>query len=150
MREIMRETSVPIGTLKYHLSYLEKEDLIISRKEDRYKRFYVEGKHTSFDKKVLGIIRQPQLRRILIFLLLETNAGYKIMIEELGISASTLSSHLKRLLEAGMITQDREGRQKTFSVTDPDNVARTIITYKKTFLDELVMHFASAWEEMHP
>jgi len=38
-REISRRLDIPMGVVEYHIHYLMKKDMIIARKEGRYKRY---------------------------------------------------------------------------------------------------------------
>ena len=41
-----------------------------------------------------------------------------------------------------------EGSTKRFYVTDPEAVSRTLIMYKRSFMDDLVDSFTDTWMEM--
>ncbi len=70
-REINRRLGISLGGIEYHLRYLEQHELIVSKQEGRYKRYYVVGKLGSKDKQLLALLRQQMPRRILMHLLLQ-------------------------------------------------------------------------------
>lgn len=55
---------------------------------------------------------------ILRLLLEEGQSRVRIMAEQLGVAESTLSNHLKRLRQTGVISVERSGRAATYSIAD--------------------------------
>ena len=82
--------------------------------------------------------------------MLNPNANFKDVLEQFKISKSTLSFHMKKLTDAGIVTATKDGRETFYEVKDPDSVARVILTYKASFLDSVVDRFADVWLEMNP
>jgi len=68
-REIARKMNISLSTLDYHLHYLEKREMIVSRKDGRYTRYFVSFKVGAQDKKIIAILRQKTPRSIVLFLL---------------------------------------------------------------------------------
>lgn len=150
LREISRRLNVPMGVIEYHLRYLEHHELIVSRKEGRYKRYFIVGKLGSEDKQLLGLLRQQMPRHILMHLLLHPNTSHKKLRKVLKISASTLSFHLSKLLDTELISQQRVGRKLEYQVCDEELVSRALIRFKEGFIDEVVDDFVQTWMEIHP
>jgi len=69
LREISRRTNIPLSSLKYHLNYLEKLDLFISKADHRYKRYYIAKTVGKKDKEILNLLRQETPLRIVLMLL---------------------------------------------------------------------------------
>ena len=67
-----------------------------------------------------------------------------------GISASTLSFHLSKLLDAELISTIKIGRKFSYRVIEEELVAKALIRYKEGFVDELVDDFVDTWMEIHP
>jgi predicted transcriptional regulator len=149
-RELARRLNIPTGVIEYHLRYLETHELIVSRQEGRYKRFFIIGKMGSRDKTLLALLRQQMPRRILMHLLLNPKTSHKKLRKEFKISASTLSFHLSKLLDAELITQIKVGRKFQYKVIEQDLVAKALIRFKEGFIDEVVDDFAKTWLEIHP
>ena len=55
---------------------------------------------------------------------------------------------MKKLTEANIVGSEKEGRSSFYSVLDPENTARVILTYKASFLDSVVDRFAEVWGDM--
>jgi predicted transcriptional regulator len=149
-RDIARRLNISTGVIEYHLRYLESHEMIVSRMEGRYKRYYVVGKLGSKDKELLALLRQRMPRRILMHLLLHPRTTHKKLRKEFKISASTLSFHLSKLLDKEVINQIKVGRKFQYKVIDEELVAKALIRFKEGFIDEVVDNFAKTWMEIHP
>jgi predicted transcriptional regulator len=147
-REISRRLEIPMGVVEYHINYMLKRDMIVARMEGRYKRYYTEGKIGSKEKRVLAFLRKDVPRAIIMHLMLNPGARHRDLKAELGISGSTLSFHLKKMIKKEVIVDKGEGGKKEFYVVDPDTVSRTLIIYKKSFMDDLVDSFTDTWMDM--
>jgi len=147
-REISRRLEIPMGVVEYHINYMLKRDMIVARMEGRYKRYYTEGKIGSKEKRVLAFLRKDVPRAIIMFLMLNPGARHRDLKAELGISGSTLSFHLKKMIKKEVILEEGDGGTKKFHVVDPETVSRTLIIYKKSFMDDLVDSFTDTWMDM--
>jgi len=148
-REISRRLDIPMGVVEYHINYMLKRDMIVARKEGRYKRYYTEGKIGSKEKKVLAFLRKDVPRAIIMHLMLNPGARHRDLKGELGISGSTLSFHLKKMLRKDVIREEEDEGHKRFHVVDPETVSHTLIIYKRSFMDDLVDSFTDTWMEMN-
>lgn len=68
MREIARKLNIPTSTLVYHLRYLEKKGLIVSKNDHRYARYFVKEQISMKDKEIFDLLRQNIPRKIIILL----------------------------------------------------------------------------------
>jgi DNA-binding transcriptional ArsR family regulator len=150
MREIGRSLNIAMGTLEYHLHYLIKSGLLTTREDQRFTRYFPAGGMDRRDKDVLAVVRQKVPRQIAAHLLLHPGASHGEILRHFSLSASTLSFHLKKLLRSGIATQAKEGRENHYQITDPDTIARVLITYRASFLDDVVDRFAEAWLSIVP
>lgn len=64
LREISRRINIPRTTIRYHLKFLKKQELIKEKFEGRYKRIYITKKMGTEDKKILSLLRQRTPCRI--------------------------------------------------------------------------------------
>jgi len=149
-RELNRRLEIPLGVVEYHLKYLEHHELIVSKRAGRYKRYYVQGKLGSRDKQLMGLLQQQMPRRIIMHLLLHPKTTQKRLRKEFKISASTLSFHISKLLNAELIQTVKLGRKHSYKVSDEELVANALIRFKEGFIDELVDDFVTTWMEIHP
>lgn len=150
MREIGRELEIPMGTLEYHLHYLVKADLLTTRQDARYTRYFATGELSRREKDVLAVLRQTVPRQIAAHLLLEPGSSHGQLLTKFALSASTLSFHLKKLVTTGIVSQEKAGRENLYRVTEPDLIARVLIQHRESFLDDVVDRFASVWLSLEP
>lgn len=144
MREIQRRLDMTLGNLEYHLRYLERHEMV-SVREGGYKRYYVKHGVGAEDQELLALLRQTIPRRIAIVLLLNPGSSHQDIHEQFDVAASTLSYHLSKLVDGGVVEKERKGRYNVYSVQDPDEIAQALITYQDSFLDDAVDGFVDAW-----
>lgn len=150
MREIGRDLDIPMGTLEYHLHYLVKADLLTTRADARFTRYFASGEISRRDKDVLAVLRQKVPRQIAAHLLLEPGSSHGVLLAKFAMAPSTLTFHLKKLLTTGIVSQEKVGRENLYTVVEPELVARVLITHKETFFDDVVDRFAAVWGGLEP
>lgn len=146
-RELQRRTDFVTGVLQYHLDYLKKNGLLVEEKDRDYSRFFVVDEMGEDDRRVLSFLRQRTVRKILMHLLVNPHTKHKDIAREVSVSPSTLSWHLKRLTDAGVLLSDTKGRESYFSILDSNRIIRLLVTYRASFLDKLVDQFIDSWTE---
>jgi predicted transcriptional regulator len=145
-REIQRRTEIATGALQYHIDYLQKKHLVRSEKDGKFSRFYaVRGEDV--DTELMSLLRQESVRRIVLFLMKRRRATLPQISKEVNLSASTTSFHMQKLVQSEMIVQKNYGKKTYFSLKDKDRILELLLTYNKSFLDELVDNFVDIWEE---
>ena len=145
-REVQRRTEIATGALQYHIDYLQKKHLVRSEKDGKFSRFYaVRGEDV--DTELMSLLRQESVRRIVLFLMKRRRATLPQISKEVSLSASTTSFHMQKLVQSEMIVQKNYGKKTYFSLKDKDRVLELLLTYKKSFLDEVVDNFVDLWEE---
>ncbi|MFA5862585.1 MAG: helix-turn-helix domain-containing protein [Candidatus Thermoplasmatota archaeon] len=150
MREIGREVAIPMGTLEYHLHYLVKADLLTTREDPRFTRYFVTGGLSRQEKDVLAVLRQKVPRQIAAHLLLTPGSTHGQLLTKFDLSPSTLSFHLKKLVTRSIVTQEKAGRENLYRVNDPDLVARVLIAHRESFFDDVIDRFADVWLSLEP
>ncbi|UCH88501.1 MAG: right-handed parallel beta-helix repeat-containing protein [Thermoplasmata archaeon] len=104
---IKKSLGLPNGTLSYYLKVLERESIIQSERDGKFKRFYpADGRITS-DVLELTDVQQD------IYTAIETNPGVsqKDIQEQLDISQQRLNYQIKIMTEARLIRVEREGKR---------------------------------------
>ena len=149
-RQLSRILNIPLSTLKYHLNYLEKKQLILIKYDGHYARYYVIGKHSQLDKIVLGILRQSASRKIILFLLSNPDSHHKDICNHLKLARSTTTFHLNNLLKLGIITKKQSGRNTIFNIRDKDHIIRLLISYRDSFFDKTIDKFIDTFLDLNP
>ena len=146
-RELQRRMGLAVGTLQYHLAQLEQDKLVIGLKDGEYSRYYAVGVVTTRDRFLLQFLRQTPVRHILLHLIENKSANHKQLTARIKLSPATASWYLEKLLDADIVGKKKSGREVFYSLIAPDEIARTLITYRASFLDRLVDKFAEIWEK---
>jgi len=144
-RELQRQLELPVGALDYHLKYLEKREVLVSRAEGHYTRYYARDRFDPESKAILAFLRQDLPRGIILFIMQNPKSAHGSILEKFTVTGATLSYHLKKMCQQGVLAVSREGRESAYDVVEPDKVADLLITYRRSFLDELVESFVAAW-----
>jgi DNA-binding transcriptional ArsR family regulator len=155
LREIIRKLDLSEGTIRYHLKYLEKNEVINKKIEDGYSRFYATNSVSSVNKKILQLMRKQVPRNIMLYLLVSTYASQKNLSDELIKTPSTIKFHLKKLIKMEIIeeaTQEKgfvfttyknvkkmrykpQGREIVYMLKDPYLIYDLFVTYKNKLFD---------------
>jgi uncharacterized repeat protein (TIGR01451 family) len=110
---IKEALELPNGTLAYHIQVLQKESLVRSVKDGKFRRFYpfemrvpMGGQPTKIQKVILDVIR--------------TNPGVtpRDLAGLLRITSSTVSYHLEKLDDLGLVERRREGIAKRLYIKE--------------------------------
>ncbi len=150
LRGLADALDVAVSTLEYHCYQLQRHGHLTTREDGGFKAFYPAQGLDRRDKDILYVVRHEAPRRICAHLILHPGSTPKDLRAVVGLSAPTLSFHLKRLREAGLLDEEPMGRTKLLSLTDPERIANVLVTYKASFVDDAVDRFATAWMELSP
>ena len=147
LRELERRLDLVVGSLQYHLHYLEKNNLISRFKDEEYVRYFVNRRiPEKHEREIIYFLRRKGCRHILINLLQNPGTNNKELSTAVGLSPSTVSWHLNKLVKSGIIEKDRVGRISSLKIVDPDLTAELLISYKESFLDSLLDNFIEMWK----
>jgi DNA-binding transcriptional ArsR family regulator len=96
---------------------------------------------------VLKFVRHEPIRDILLFVFENENCTFGEIVEHSQKAPSTISSHLKRLKEDGVISV-RYGEFQLYRVSDRELVADVMSKFRPGFVDKVIDGFADAVEEL--
>jgi predicted transcriptional regulator len=145
MREMERELQMQPGVLQYHLRVLEEMRLITAEGDGFRRRYFVSSEIPLRERKILSMLKLETPRRILMYLLQHPQSSFEELRGQFGFSKSALTFQMKRLMAAGLISAEKQKQGTVYSVVNPEEVARVLITYRVTFLDRLVDSFVDSW-----
>ena len=147
LREMVRSLDMAVGNLQYHLHHMEKKNIVFSVKDEQFVRYFVKDKKLdASDRKILSFLRKKACRHILLALMEIPGMNNKELSSAIGLSASTVSWHVKKLVDAGIVKKTVNGRESNFEVSGAENVAELMITYKESFFDKMLDNFIEMWE----
>jgi predicted transcriptional regulator len=145
-RELLRMTGLVNGVLTYHLAALEKTDVIKVDRESRMTRYYPVSVSDS-ESAILKFVRHEPVRQIVLFILDKELCTFNEIVDHTKKAPSTVSSHLKRLKEAGIVSV-RYGEYQLFRLAAKDLVAEVLSKYRASFTDRIVDNYAELVEEL--
>lgn len=145
-RELLRKAGLVNGVLTYHLSALEKAGNIRVDRHSRMSRYYPLSVPEN-ESQVLGLVRHAPVREIISFILDQDMCTFNEIVEHVGKAPSTVSSHLKRLRETGIVSV-RHGEYQLYSLADRELVAEVLSKYRATFTDRVVDNYVEMLDEL--
>jgi DNA-binding transcriptional ArsR family regulator len=145
-RELLRTTGLVNGVLSYHLSALERLDVIKVDRQPRTTRYYPV---TVSDQEynILKFVRHKPVRQIMLFLIERDSCTFNEIVDHMQKAPSTVSLHLRRLREGGMISI-RYGEYQLYSLTNRDIVCEVLAKYTASFTDRVVDSYEEMMEEL--
>ena len=154
LREVARGTGLHPNHVKYHLQYLQKHELVSSRKEDGYWRFFPreEGsvglrETVGADKKhILALLRQPVPLHTVLVLMERTQCSQGELAQAVGVAQATLHYHLGKMERQGLVQSWKDGRERFYRLQDENIVADLLLRFRPP--DALVQGFLDAWESL--
>ena len=134
LRELERLAPVSFGSLRHHLDRFERQGLVRSELDLRFKRYYV-ANLPPLPRRTAAVLRQPQLRRILAALLESPGRRHGEIADALAIPRPSLTTYLRRLVAVGLVAVEADGR---YRVTRPDMVRTAMAARPAGALDQLI------------
>lgn len=155
LRNLFRRLDLSESTIRHHVDYLKKRGLILKESKSGYSRFFVSNKFGVEEKKLLMVLRQDVPRNIILCLLVYTGVSQVELSIELGKDPKTISLHLKKLIDMGIIerasvkngmictslkksktlNRTKKGREIIYRFRDPYLVYDLLVIYKDNLLD---------------
>lgn len=138
LRGLDREIKISLSTIRYHLNYLESKGLINSVTDSGFTRFYANHNIGRKEKKLINLLRQNTIIKILVVFLLSESK--KIFFKEDLIRLpnyetwwdpenfqvlrhrTTIEYHLKKLVELDILEVVYKGRKKGYTLVDSEKL----------------------------
>jgi DNA-binding transcriptional ArsR family regulator len=146
-RELLRLTGLVNGVLTYHLAALERANVIKVNRESRMTRYYPVSVSDQ-ESAILKFIRREPIRQILLFVLEHDMCTFNEIVDHTQKAPSTVSSHLMRLREAGVILIRHGEYHQLYRVAESELVAEVLSKYTTSFVDKVVDNYTEMLEEL--
>ncbi len=117
------------GHLLFHLGHLKKLGMIKTSQDGQYLRYYSNGEIDNQDKRIIEISRQKNISKILSMLVKQGTMQYSDLANGLNLSLSTVSWHLKKLLDNNIIVKYTRGRKSYYALYDPVQIKEVVTKY---------------------
>jgi len=115
LRQIKRELNISMGTTQYHLNLLEKQGKVSSERHNLHKYYFPIGLFEQNQRDILKILNQETAREILLIILEKKNPTQTDIADTIGLSSASVNWHIKRLIELGLILENKDGKFKRYS-----------------------------------
>lgn len=142
LRKIKNNLKYSMGTVQYHLGMLENEGKIKSVKTKFYRNYYHINES---DEKVLSVLNLDSPRSIVMYLIQHEPANHQEIAKGIGLSSSTVSWHMKRLLELQVVETEFSGKYTIYCLRDRDNVLVNLSKCKSTVWNSMVNNMADVF-----
>lgn len=104
VRELHRATRIPVASLAHHLEVLKRDELVKCVKLGRHRIYFISSPHESNDDlRRLAFLAEPTRRRIAEALVHTDGLCQRELKEQLGLSQSSVSHQLRRLVQARLV-----------------------------------------------
>lgn len=154
-RELARRLELRPSHAEYHLRQLETAGLLRSEERGGYRRYFVavepakpipEGAVPREDRAWVGLLREARPLEIVARLLQEEPRQMGPLAEDLAIATSTLSYHVDKLEDAGIVERYRDGNQRLIRLVDRERLIRVLLQHEPP--DDLVSGFRDLWDDL--
>jgi predicted transcriptional regulator len=147
-RELLRIFHLGNGVLTYHLSILERIGKIrADRRKNKITRYYLTGVPDE-DTYLIGQMKNKVSRQLILFILEHDQCTFGEIVENSGKAPSTISWHLNRLRDAGIISVSLGDRSQHYTIVDGREVKKILVIYKDAFLDKIVDNYIGIMDQM--
>ena len=115
--EIIKKTGLNRGTVKYHIDVLKTQNMIESYKANGKIRYFQNNfTYEEKDKAVIAALKNDVDQKIILEILNDQCITNKTLVEKIGVSASTISWHIRRLKGQGIVEDNRQGQYTTYNI----------------------------------
>jgi predicted transcriptional regulator len=135
--------------IDYHLSYLERYDLVSVVKEAGYKRCYIKGTLGSGEKEVLSLLRQEIPLKIVLYLLKNPHSRYVDILKFVDVTSPRFSYHLNKLIKHEVIetVSVPDAERKRYIVKNKKEIIKLLIRYKPSNVLKMIK---DTWVDFGP
>ena len=138
LRGLSEGTGILLSTVRYHIHFLERQGIVISKTEGNQKQYFINGLISSTDRAIAPLLQQKRFRDIILLLLIRPGSGQADVAGELGLKSSTTAKYMRILEDHDVIRTEKNGRGKHCFVKDERRIVELLLTYKKSFWDRFV------------
>ncbi len=128
-RQLSRDLGMALGVVEHHVRHLERHGLLFAHQAGRRRTLYAAGQVDPQDARVLHVLRKPTWCRLLAAL-----GGGEASVADLaarvGRPPATVSYHLRRLRDLGLLGHVQAGREAAYFLLDAERVARLLETVR--------------------
>jgi predicted transcriptional regulator len=149
-RALARHVRIEVALVQYHVKALIEDGLVEQHEQGGYTRYFPtkragEKGVDALDVSLLSLLREEAPLHIVLVLLDQGGLTHKELAEETEIGKSTLSYHLAKLAEAGII--QRVPGTTRIELTQRERIQRLLAKYKPT--PDIRATFDDLWRDLY-
>lgn len=148
LRRIGQILGMSTGMLSYHLGVLERTGLLKSEELGHRKRYFIARAFADVQRRILGVLREDVPRKIVMEILQYGQRSFAELQAAAGVSKSTLSYHLQKLLGREILLRSKRGRESVFLIKDMGEVVDILVANRRSFHDDAVDRFVDTWGKL--
>ncbi len=153
LSKIAEMLDMSVQLTDYHLLYMERNKEIYAVKDpgEYHRRYYTaDCKIRNEDKRIVKILSNEMLMKIILILLKNENMRHKDICEEIGVSSSRLSYHLNKLVKSGIVDVSSHGSDKGYFIKNKEELITILKKYQIQFGIYLsIDRFNSMWKDLN-
>src|SRR6059036_1655667 len=125
LRRIGHALGMSTGMLSYHLGYLERNGVLKAEEDGHRKRYFIARAFVEAQRRILAVLQAS-----------------------VGVSKSTLSYHLQKLMHRDLLVRTKRERESVFTIKDLEEVRKLVLANQSSFHDDAVDRFADLWTKL--
>jgi predicted transcriptional regulator len=150
LRGLQRRSNLGLGQLRHHLKVLEAGGFVVRQRDGRKVRYYLPDEVPLQDRELFAALYQEVPRRMLALLVARPGARHGDLARALERPAATISYHLARLQEAGLVRSMKRGSLVYYVVPYPTHVRSALEAHPKTRRDVMARRLMDTfWPLFH-
>lgn len=141
LREVARQLDISLALVQYHLPALVKAGQVELLDEAGTQRLFPARGRSA--REAIAALRDKHRLHIVLTLLEEGTMRHAGLCQATGLGKSTLSFHLTRLVEAGIVQRNPDG----YALSDPKRTTELLNKNRPT--PDMVDRFANLWSDLY-
>ncbi len=119
LHELARKSKSTLSTIRYHCAILERSHMIRVVEEKGFRRFFRNGGTYSRDElDLISCLRSQTASEILRIILVQPEISRQEIADTIGKSGPSITWHMQRLEEKGLLSVRKEGRSVRYMIND--------------------------------
>jgi predicted transcriptional regulator len=134
LRQVCRELGLAMGDVQYHVHRLERDGRINSVRRGLYKFFYPSALFGEKQRDILSVLSLDTPRELLLNIIEKPCSSQDELARATMVSQPTVSWHLRRLIDQGILEKQQVGKSTTYRVvgSNAPEIAMFIRSYHPT------------------
>jgi len=116
VRGMANDLGLATGDVHYHLFWLEKHGFVKTKKTGFYRLVFPTMAFREEQEALLGALSMETPREMILCLLLDAAITQSRLASSLGLSQPTVSWHMYRLIQLGLVSKSRSSRGISYEV----------------------------------